>query len=501
MNRVARGKGYLGLVLALGSGLVACGALEGLGSPPDIAEPDASAAPSDAEPTAAEASSDAGVPDTSEPVIEAAAPEAASASFALTLPPGPVTVVRGGSTVVTVTIAPSPGFTGDVTVTASGFPNGTTAASLHIPSGETTGQLTLNAAASATESVTALLSVQGSSGSDHAAPATAPLIVRGLPGTLDLTFGTNGTLVLPIYESGATGPGWAWPAPPLAGLAIQPDGKIVYAGHGYLYSPTIADSWPIILGRLNADGTPDTTFNSTGQLPGTIVEVPTGDSNFVPSGQGAVSVLPSGDIAVGGYISVPGAPQMMFVAEFTAAGTHETGFAGNGIVPLWGNYPDHFPGGFLVQPDGKLVLGASYGSSGPALVRLLADGGADTTFDSLPADGGIGFATYSAYPQAYFGPMVLLGNGDILAGIGIDSAASPPPLAVAISSTTATLDEPFGTRGTVVLPAFSGPVQGIALESDGSAVFVGSTATSIELAHVVQGNGDGSFGDAGVASP
>ncbi len=471
-----------------------CGALEDLGSPPVVVSLDGGRGEG----------LDASIPDAAASDAPGAI-DAQAAAFSLATDVAEVTVIRGASAQVALRVVPASGSVGAVTVTVTGLPAGTTADPLVIPSGATSGYLTLRASASATETVSAALSIAGVSRAAAASPLSLPLVVRGASGTLDLTFGTNGIALVPIYQTAALGPGWEWPTPPLAALAIQPDGKIVYAGHGYLYSPTVSDTWPLILGRLNADGSPDTTFNATGQPPGTLVELPTGDADFVPSGQGAVQCLSSGDIAVGGYLSVPGYPPVMFVAEFTASGATKTAFAGTGIVSLSDNFLSTGPGGFLVQPDGKMILGGELGASGPALVRLLSSGAPDTTFESAPpdagADAGIAFDAYPGYPNASFGPVVLLGNGDILAGLGGGSASSPLPLAIAISSATAQVDTSFGASGLLTDSSFTGVVQGAAVASDGSAILLGSTATTIELVHFVNGQLDSSFGSAGLASP
>jgi uncharacterized delta-60 repeat protein len=318
-------------------------------------------------------------------------------------------------------------------------------------------------------------------------------------GTLDTSFGTNGVVTIPIDPLTIEQPGWSWPSPWLAGLAIQPDGKIVYGGHGFLQTPTA--SWPMILGRLNPDGTADPTFNPSGPLPGTLVTDPPGDSNFAISGQGSVVVLPSGDIVVGGYLSVPGDPPIPMVAEFTPAGALDPTFAGTGLVALEGNSLNTYPGGLLVQPDGKIILAGELGASGAALVRLLPTGTPDLTFDPPPTGGETaGFDTFAAYPNVSFGPIGLLPNGDILASLGTGSA-SPLPLALAISSTSGALDAAFGAGGTLSKSSFAGVPQGLAVESDGRAIFVGSTGTAIELAQFANGQIDLSFGDGGIAAP
>jgi uncharacterized delta-60 repeat protein len=81
-------------------------------------------------------------------------------------------------------------------------------------------------------------------------------LVRCSPdGSLDGTFGTGGEVTVSVVPgSGVSDSAY--------GLALQSNGKLVVAGtHNYASSQAT-----FALGRFNADGSPDTTFNSTGFL-------------------------------------------------------------------------------------------------------------------------------------------------------------------------------------------------------------------------------------------
>ena len=143
-------------------------------------------------------------------------------------------------------------------------------------------------------------------------------------------------------------------------LAVQPDGKVITASgfdsvNGVLASKTQ---------RLNANGTPDATFN-----PGGI-----GANGFI----GAVALQADGRILIaGGFTSYNGTPTLA-LARLNANGTLDPSFTS--LTP--GTLRQI--GSLAVQPDGKVLAGSTNsftaGQAG-ALVRLNTDGTPDATFN------------------------------------------------------------------------------------------------------------------------
>src|SRR5205814_6841029 len=98
--------------------------------------------------------------------------------------------------------------------------------------------------------------------------ANDPIMRLNADGTRDATFNASGT--------GANGNVYA--------VAVQPDGKIVIGGDFTSYNPGAATTQRIM--RLNADGTPDASFNAGGAgADGTVR---------------AVAMQPDGSIVIGG---------------------------------------------------------------------------------------------------------------------------------------------------------------------------------------------------------
>jgi len=143
-------------------------------------------------------------------------------------------------------------------------------------------------------------------------------------------------------------------------LALQADGKILVGGPFTMLGGQTRN----YLGRLNADGTLDNGFNP-------------GADNSVYS----LAVQADGKILVGGYFTTLGGQTRNYLGRLNADGTLDGGFnPGAG-----GNSPySPYVNSLAVQADGKILVGGNFstlgGQSGNYIGRLNADGTADTSF-------------------------------------------------------------------------------------------------------------------------
>ena len=130
----------------------------------------------------------------------------ATPSFTLSDSPGSLTITQGGSGgTSTITVTDVNGFTGSVTLAASGLPSGVTAAFDTNPT-TSTSVLTLTASATATTGA-ATVTITGTSGSLEAtttlaltvnAPPTPNFTIGASPASLAVTQGSNGTSTITI---------------------------------------------------------------------------------------------------------------------------------------------------------------------------------------------------------------------------------------------------------------------------------------------------------------
>jgi uncharacterized delta-60 repeat protein len=167
-------------------------------------------------------------------------------------------------------------------------------------------------------------------------------------GSLDPSFGTDGQVMISI-GSFALG----------AGVAIQPDGKIVETG--------LADGEVAVV-RVNSDGSLDSSFGTGG-------EVLTTAENFST----VVDIQPDGKILVGGA-GVNG--EDFGLVRFNPDGSLDPSFGTGGAVDTPSTYGI---AQMALQPDGKIVAVGTV-ASGAALdfqtVRYNPDGSLDQSFGS-----------------------------------------------------------------------------------------------------------------------
>lgn len=187
-------------------------------------------------------------------------------------------------------------------------------------------------------------------------------------GTLDQTFGTGG---IANFRFGGTNSA--------AGAALQPDGKIVVVG---ITAPSgqSAGFNDISLARLNADGTLDTAFGANGFV--------LTDFNNDQDGAGAIVILPDGKILIGGSRRTHLPNSFAFaMARYNPDGSLDAAFGTGGKVVT--DFPESLIEGIsylIPQADGKfLAAGSLYLGNVPnpvqiALVRYNANGSIDTTY-------------------------------------------------------------------------------------------------------------------------
>ena len=160
-------------------------------------------------------------------------PPIVDGAFQLTVPSGKLLLMRGRTTPLTITLDRSSGYTGMVSITLAGAPEGVSAERMDIPAGSTTGVMQIVVAARASQGDLTGVTLEGRA--TGLATQSLPLsaYVRGQPGEPDLTFGENGD------------------AKGIGSLAFAMDAK-----GRLLASKNNSSSFA----RFTADGAPDTTF-------------------------------------------------------------------------------------------------------------------------------------------------------------------------------------------------------------------------------------------------
>lgn len=306
-------------------------------------------------------------------------------------------------------------------------------------------------------------------GSDYASQDMQVMRLNA-DGSLDTSFGNGGKALAGAPSAEEQG----------YKMLVQPDGKILMVGQTSLqYS-----SKPFTVARLNADGTPDTSFGTNG-----IEQI----GHFNPQ-QGATSLAldATGNILVAGVWG-SGPYSDIAVVRLRTDGSLDTSFAGSGVasIDLAGSYDK--AEALLVLPDGKIVVSGYYnlpgGGQDLGVARLHADGTTDTTF------GQNGKVTVSiGNGPDYLYNMVLQSDGKLVL-VGIGGQDSNSDVALVRLNADGSLDESFGDGGTVLVS--SKHLEGgydVAILPDGKMVVVGTSSPEFPNEYLVlRLNADGSL--------
>jgi uncharacterized delta-60 repeat protein len=264
-------------------------------------------------------------------------------------------------------------------------------------------------------------------------------------GTPDATFGVGGVAIL---EGGDYY---------FNDLAVQPDGKIIAAGTSVI-NVISADT---LVARFNANGTLDTTFASDG-----VFELNLGGRDRAE----AVALQTDGKIVLGG-----GADNKFAATRLLSDGALDVTFDTDGMATIFLTLKEDRAYDVAIQPDGKIVLAgtaaySSFGGEHFGLVRLLADGSLDPTFDGdgkAILDLGIQASGYGAALQAD-GKIVIVG----------ETFVPGDRNAIVVRTTgSGALDSTFGSDG-VVSVGFGKDFEqfdDVTIQPDGNIVVAGSS--------------------------
>jgi uncharacterized delta-60 repeat protein len=273
-------------------------------------------------------------------------------------------------------------------------------------------------------------------------------------GSLDTTFSSDGIVKTSIggIEDEAHG------------IAIQEDGKIVAAG----YTDNGSDK-DVALVRYNTDGSLDTTFNSTGIVPG-VVTAQVGsldDRAFALALQDDGKIVVAGDTKIGG---TSGNYSALALLRYNTDGSLDTTFSSDGIVTtsLGGLFV--LVSSIAIQADGKILVSGTGADVSIRLARFNTDGTLDITFDS---DGTVTTSTGGIDGEA--GGIALQEDGKIVV-VGTFAISKDETFFLLVSyNPDGTLDATFDTDGEVVGPSLYF-AKYIALQPDGKILVAGHTS-------------------------
>lgn len=299
-------------------------------------------------------------------------------------------------------------------------------------------------------------------------------------GIIDSTFGNDGMVIVnfPDYFSER-----------VYSIVEQPDGKIVACGDGYV--GLFNANYNGLMVRLNSDGSLDPSFGDNGKL---IYDSYRGQDHFLK-----LLLKENGKILACGTISFHAA----LIVQLLPNGTYDNSFGTNGVAQdedINYNMADA-----VLQPDGKILTGGSYGFNPyqwqMSCARYLANGNLDSSFGNK----GKVITNLPGSSEQILG-IAIQQDGKIV-GAGNSSGFDNIETIVRYTS-QGVLDKSFGTNGVVYTnyPTGWASARDVMLQSDGKII----TAVSnfdydadygyyAVNRYQTNGNLDSSFGNNGFA--
>jgi uncharacterized delta-60 repeat protein len=280
------------------------------------------------------------------------------------------------------------------------------------------------------------------------------LIRYNTDGTLDTSFSGDGRVTTQFTRHDD----------PVAGLALQADGKIVVSGGAGQDGPNSN----FALARYNSDGTLDDAFGGDGKVKTDFV----GRHDFA----NAVAIQADGKVVAGGLagFSRTRGKARFGLARYNADGTLDTAFSSDGKLTTDFTRGDDSVQGVAIQSDGNIVtVGiAAYNRSNAtfALARFTQGGALDSSFGG---DGKVRTDFNGSAAYAY--DVVLQPDGKIVAA-GV-AAGRGGRFAIARYGTAGALDATFSGDGRAMtnFTSHNDFAYGLAQQADGNLVLAGGS--------------------------
>ncbi len=189
-------------------------------------------------------------------------------------------------------------------------------------------------------------------------------LVRVHPdGGADSSFNATGQVLIGGFTSGSA---------VASSMVIQDDQKIILAGQSF-NDTTLR--WEIAVARVNADGSPDSTFGGDGK-----VVTATGN---IDNTINAVALQEDGKIIVAGFRGTSTGNNNFTLARYNTNGSLDSIFGTDGILVINFGTGNNQANALAVQPDGKIIVAGNTliaGGDNFAIARLTTEGDLDTSF-------------------------------------------------------------------------------------------------------------------------
>lgn len=255
-------------------------------------------------------------------------------------------------------------------------------------------------------------------------------------------------------------------------MTVQPDGKILIAGHdGNFYTGSAA----LAIARLNNDGQPDSSFSADGKFSMKLPDVSLSCRKIL--------LQPAGRIVLAGQLATKASPSIrieFFAMRLDNDGAVDSSFGANGIFSNRNSNSDHCQSAVLLTNERILLAGFSQftGYKAASVLCLSANGMVDKTFGSS----GWVYPNFFGSSSAMINGMAIQDDGKIiLAGNAGYSLPATSAITLARLNGNGMLDPTFGNGGmdtSFVSPADAIGCNDVALMANSKIVVTGFKQTT-----------------------
>ncbi len=308
-------------------------------------------------------------------------------------------------------------------------------------------------------------------------------------GTIDSTFGNNGSLRIAFNANGGDF---------ARSVVIQPDGKIIAVGRTSVvinYNGSNVMQYYFAAARFTQDGKLDSTFG----VNGTATVLAGGDSTIFEGTSAALQT--DGKILIAGYGAFFNSQQFnhFIVARLDSNGTIDSTFGKNGISNL-----NNIAGtdssndvcyALAVQSDGKILLAGSSGTN-PAIALLNPNGTPDNSFGNDGSEAIHLYTSLYAYTNWTCNSVCVQSDGKIIVGGNNEEDYSKrQSFALCRLNPDGSLDDTFADSGWATIgdilnyniPAYFSIVS-VKIAPDGKIIAGGSNSPSFNVARFLTEN-------------
>lgn len=254
-------------------------------------------------------------------------------------------------------------------------------------------------------------------------------VMRFMPdGTVDQTFANNGIFTFSLNAEAN-----------IFDCVLRPDGKILMVG-----STTDYNNYDMLLIQLNVDGSPDNSFGTNG----VVVQKVSPVVSFYEDHAYAVALQQDGKIVVAGKSHDLDYRYSPVVVRFTENGQLDSTFGTDGVARINVAQTENDFDGVIVQPDGKILavghIANSFLSFAMLAVRFMPDGTLDQSFNS---DGILNWS-YSGVDDEGFDVVMTADNHYIIVGFTTTVTFNYSMLMIKLDQ-QGDFVQGFGTNGVV----------------------------------------------------